>query len=134
MSQQNVELVHLAYETFNRRDLDAFLELMDPEVDFRPYERALEGGGTYHGHSGVGAWWRESFAVFPDLRVEVDQVRDLGDKTLTRGRLLGQGARSGALFERVLWHLVQWRNGKQVWWRAFETEAEALEAAGLEEQ
>ena len=34
MSQENVELVHRAYDAFNRRDLDAFLGFIDPEVDF----------------------------------------------------------------------------------------------------
>ena len=69
----------------------------------------------------------------PDLRVEPDEVRDLGDWTLTRGKLSGHGAESGALFERVLWHTVKWRNQKQVWWNAFDSEAAALEAVGLSE-
>jgi ketosteroid isomerase-like protein len=133
MSQENVELMHRAYDSFNRRDLDAFLALMDPNIEFIPYERALEGGGAYRGHSGVRSWWRDSFSVLPDLRVEAEEVRDLEDKTLVRGRLRGQGAESGALFERVLWHLVQWRDKKQIWWSAFESEADALAAAGLQE-
>ena len=32
MSQENVEVARQAYDAVNRRDLDAFLELMDPEV------------------------------------------------------------------------------------------------------
>ena len=133
MSRETVQLVRRAYDTFNRRDLDAFLELMDPAVEFIPFERALEGGGAYHGHSGVRSWWDSSFEVLPDLRVEPDEVRDLGDWTLTRGRLRGHGAESGARFDRVLWHIAEWRDKKQVWWSAFETEADALEAVRLRE-
>jgi ketosteroid isomerase-like protein len=96
MSQENVDLVRRAYDTFNRRDLDAFLELMDPDVEFIPFERALEGGGAYHGHSGVRNWWTDSFAALPDLRMRPDEVRDLSDWTLTRGRLSGHSAESGA--------------------------------------
>ena len=59
MSQENVELIQRAFEAFNRRDLDAFLELMAPEVEFTPYERALEGLGPYRGHDGVRTWWEE---------------------------------------------------------------------------
>src|SRR5205823_9476702 len=43
MSQENVELLHQALDTFNRRDLDAYLALHDPGVEFTPYERAVEG-------------------------------------------------------------------------------------------
>jgi ketosteroid isomerase-like protein len=32
MSQENVELARQAFEAFNRRDLDAYLTLMDNDV------------------------------------------------------------------------------------------------------
>jgi hypothetical protein len=35
MSRENVELVRRADATFNRRDLDGFLKLMDPGVGLR---------------------------------------------------------------------------------------------------
>jgi ketosteroid isomerase-like protein len=133
MSQENVELIRRAFDTFNARDLDAFLELMDPEVEFTPYERALEGLGPYRGHDGIRTWWEEAFAVLPDFRVEPREIRDLGDVTLTHGRLRGEGASSGAVFDRELWHVAEWRDKKQTWWGGFETEDEALEAAGLRE-
>jgi ketosteroid isomerase-like protein len=133
MSRENVELLHEAIDTFNRRDLDAYLATNDPEVEFTPYERAVEGLGPYRGHDGVRIWWEESFAVLPDLRAELYEVRALGDMTVARGRLRGTGAGSGASFERTLWLANEWRDKKTVWWRAFETEAEALEAAGRRE-
>jgi ketosteroid isomerase-like protein len=131
MSQENVELVYRAIDTFNRRDLRAFLELMDLDVEFTPYERAIEGLGPYRGHEGVRTWWEESFAALPDLNAELIEVRDLGDITFSRGRLSGTGAASGASFERTLWMANEWRDRKQVWWHAFESEAEALEAVEL---
>jgi hypothetical protein len=47
MSQENVERVYRAMDAFNRRDLDAFLALADPSVEFTPYVVGLE--GSYHG-------------------------------------------------------------------------------------
>ena len=133
MSHENVELHHRVMDAFNRRDLGAYLALTDPEVEFTPYEVSVQGGEPYRGHAGVRNWWEESFAVFPDLRAEVYEIRDLGDRTLVQGRLLGQGAGSGASIERALWATVGWRNKKIVWWGTFDNEAEALEAAGLSE-
>jgi hypothetical protein len=133
MSQENVELTYQVIDAFNRRDLGAYLALMDPEVEFTPYEVWVQGGEPYRGHSGVRSWWEESFAVFPDLRAEVYEMRDFGERTFTRGRIRGRGASSGASIERAMWLANEWRDNKTVWWSAFGSEAEALEAAGLEE-
>jgi len=43
---------HPAVDAFNRRDLDAYLELIEPDVELTPYERAVEGLGPYRGHGG----------------------------------------------------------------------------------
>jgi hypothetical protein len=134
MPQKYVELTHRVIGAFNRRDLGAYLELMDPDVEFTPYEVWVQGGEPYRGHAGVRTWWEESFAVFPDLRAEVYEVRDLeGRALLVHGRLRGQGAGSGAPIERAMWLAVEWSDDKEVWWCSFGSEAEALEAAGLRE-
>jgi len=134
MSKEKVDLHYHAIDLFNQRDLGAYLALMDPEVEFTPYEVWVQGGEPYRGHAGVRSWWEESFAVFPDLRAEVYEIRDSGDRTFASGRIRGQGAGSGASIERAMWLANEWRDGKCVWWCAFGSEAEALEAAGLSEQ
>lgn len=133
MSRENVELGYRANDAFNRRDLHAFLALMDPDIEFVPYEVSVQGGDAYRGHDGVRTWWEDTLGAFPDLRVEPHEIRDSGEMTFVRGRLAGRGGASGASFDRALWQAVRWRDGKIIWWRAFETEAEALEAVGLRE-
>jgi ketosteroid isomerase-like protein len=131
MSQENVEIVRGGHDTFNQRDLDGYLALHGPDVEFTPYERAIEGLGPYRGHDDVRRWWEEALEVFPDLKVELEEVRDLGSNlTLVRGRLRGHGAGSGTAFERAYWGLFRCRDERIVWWHAFQSEAEALEAAG----
>ena len=100
MSEGNVELTHRVIEAFNRRDLAGYLELVDPNVEFTPYEVWVQGGNPYRGHTGVKTWWEDSFAVLPDLKAEIYEVRDFGEKTLLHGRLRAQGAGSGAPVER----------------------------------
>jgi hypothetical protein len=130
MPQNYVELTHRVIDAFNRRDLGAYLELMDTEVEFTPYEVWVQGGEPYRGHAGVRTWWEESFAVLPDLRAETHEVRDLGERVLlVHGRLRGQGAGSGAPIERTMWLAVEWADDKEVWWCSFGSEAEAVEAA-----
>jgi|SRR5438270_6419879 len=133
MSQENVELMHRLMDAFNRRDLDAYRALIDPEVEFTPYEVSVQGGQPYRGHAGVQSWWEETFELLRDLKVEVYEVRDLGDRTFVRGRLRGEDAWSGAPIERTMWLVAEWRDRKMVWWCSFGSDAEALEAARLRE-
>jgi hypothetical protein len=72
-------------------------------------------------------------SVFPDFRGEPDEVRDLVDVKVVRGRLRGHGTVSDGFFEQTFWQIVKWRHKKCLWWHTFGSEAEALEAAGLRE-
>jgi ketosteroid isomerase-like protein len=129
MSRANVELTHQLIDAFNRRDLSTYLALMDPEVEFVPYEVYIEGGEPYRGHAGIRRWWEELFAVIPDVRGEVYEIRDFGRRTLVIGCIRGRGAGSGAPIERSMWLVTEWRDGKEIWWCGFSSEEEALEAA-----
>src|SRR3984893_19290343 len=59
------QLLGRAYEAFNRRDIDAALAIMHPEVD---WPNGME-GGRVHGHDAVRAYWTRQFTVI-DSRVE----------------------------------------------------------------
>jgi len=131
MSQENVDLARHAFDAFNRRDRDAFLALMDDDVEAESRLVAFEGG--YHGHEGVIRWWNSVLEIFPDYTLEVEEPRDLGDVTLTRFLARGHAAGSNTPLVDPAWIAGRWRDGKCLWWRICSTEAEALEAVGLSE-
>ncbi len=130
MSEENVELQQRAFDAFNRRDLDAFLELADRNVEFTPLNLELE-GGSYRGHDGVRSFWKDYLTVFPDFSVALEEVQDLGDVTVARVRLRGRGTGSDVPFEQPIWQVAEWRRKKCVWWHSFRGEHDALKAAGL---
>jgi ketosteroid isomerase-like protein len=134
MSQENVELIYRANDAFNRRDLDAFLALVDPDAEVTSPIAELEGGRPYRGHDGIRSWWEDLLGVSPDVNTEVDEVRDLGDVTVARVRLRGRGIESDAPLDQTTWQVAEWRYKKcVVRLRIFLSEADALEAAGLSE-
>jgi ketosteroid isomerase-like protein len=133
MSEENVELCYRANDAFNRRDLDAWLALSDPEVEFNTLILELEGSPSYRGHDGVRSWWEKLLGVFPDFSSEIEELRDLGDVTVMRVRQRAHGIESDAPTEQTAWLVTEWRDKKAIWWRAVRSEAEALEAAGLRE-
>ena len=126
LSQENVALAHRGFEAFNRRDLDAFLALLDDDVEGAPALASIE--GNYHGHAGIRRWWESLFEGLPDFTIDVVEVRDIDDLTLAVLRNHAHGAASGTLIEQRLWLVNEWRNSKVIWLQTFRSEAEALEA------
>ncbi len=131
MSEENVELAYRVIDAMNQRDLDAFLALMDEDVEAISRIVAVE--GSLHGHDGIRHWWKSWFDVFPDYQIEVVDVRDHGDLIIGALRAVGHGAGSEVPVQDTIWNAARWRRGKCVWWRVFNTANEALEAAGLSE-
>jgi hypothetical protein len=71
---------------------------------------------------------------FTDFTTGVVEAQDFGDVTLAVLRQRARGAGSDAPTEQSIWNVARWRWGKCIWWRAFDSRDEALEAIGLSEQ
>ena len=102
---------------------------MDEEVETVSRTAAIEGG--LHGHEGVRKWWENWLQAFPDLAIEVVEVRDFGNVFLTTVRLIGHGRGSDLPLQDEVFLVSWWRDGKVIRWQIVNSEAEALEAAGL---
>jgi ketosteroid isomerase-like protein len=133
MSQENIEAFKRALEAGNRRDFDALLEELDPEVEWHPAMQALLGGEAtvYRGPEGAREALRDLFDSFAELHLEISEVRDLGDRVLAHGRMRGRGTESGVEIESPWAYLLEFRNGKAIWVRAFLDPGEALGAEEL---
>ena len=131
MSQENVEIARKATEAFNRRDRDAWLPLMDPELEWRSPPEWPE-SGTVRGREAVwdfmvsidDAWEQENF--------EMVDVIDAGDGTLVaRYQRAVRGKTSGIADEFDYWWVGTFRGGRVLSHEWFATRDAALEAAGL---
>jgi NAD(P)-dependent dehydrogenase (short-subunit alcohol dehydrogenase family)/ketosteroid isomerase-like protein len=72
--ESHAELVRQAYAAFNRRDAEAGVALMDPEVDWPNVPK----GGFIHGRAQVREHWREQFRQ-ADARIEVAGIAESRD-------------------------------------------------------
>jgi ketosteroid isomerase-like protein len=127
MAQSDIDVVCGSHDAFRRRDLDAFVEYMDPGIEFTSL--VLEVEGTYRGHEGIRSWWNDILAVFPEWQPQVEDAREVGDRVVLRVRAEGAGTGSGIDQDRVIWQVAEVRDGRLRSWRFFRTEQEALVAA-----
>jgi ketosteroid isomerase-like protein len=135
MSQENVEAYKRGVDAFNRRDVEALLEELDPEVVMHLALRAMFGGEStaFRGHDEYREFLRDLDEAFAEFQVEISEIRDLGERLVTIGNLHDRGKESGAEVESPIGYVVDFKNGKAVRFRDYFDPKEALEAAGLSE-
>jgi ketosteroid isomerase-like protein len=133
MAQENVEQAKRALEAYNRRDVEALLEYLDPEIEWHPALPVLLGGEAtvYRGYDGVREFFRETDDVLAEIHVEYSEIRDLGDRVVAIGNIRARGKASGAATESPVATVSDVKNGKTIRVRTYLDPQEALEAAGL---
>ena len=135
ISKQNVEAFKRAVEANNRRDVDALVEELDPEVEWHPGLPALLGGEAtvYWGHEGARQLFRDLYEALAELHLEFSEILELDDLIVAIGRIRVRGREGGAEAEAPWNYVVQFKNGKAVLIRTYLDPKDALEAVGLRE-
>jgi uncharacterized protein len=132
MSQENVEIVRRQADAVNRRDVDAVLSDMDPEIEFIPRRAAVQ--GTYHGHKGIRDFFADTFETFDLFEATNEEIHDLGDRIVSIGKLRIRGKGGGVEVTVPTAIVLALRNGKIVRFEDFSERSRALEAVGLSKQ
>jgi ketosteroid isomerase-like protein len=107
-SPELVELVGMALEAANRRDLDAVMSSFAADALFEG--RAL--GDVFEGQAAIRAFIREWFGTYEELEYAIEEARDLGNGVVfavvvQNGRLPESTGRVG---QREGWVIV-WERG-----------------------
>jgi ketosteroid isomerase-like protein len=131
MSYENIELFKQGIDAFNRLDVEAYAQIITPDFEWFPAMPATVEGGGYRGRSGIETYYREVRDTWSELRVTIDEYRDLGDRMVALGRLQGCGIGSGVEVDTPLGIVVEMREQKVSRSTAYFDHGEALRAAGL---
>jgi ketosteroid isomerase-like protein len=135
MSQENVEIVRVLYDAFNRGELDAYLSVLDPEFVWHGPTEIPDLAGTYRGVEGVRRYLSKLMEVFNDYRMVPEEFIDAGDEhVLVLAREGGRGKGSGiAVQTNPTGHLWTVRDGRPARLDSYWERANALQAVGLEQ-
>ncbi len=131
MSQENVETVRRSFLAFNRRDIAAMLEGIDPDAEWVPIMAEFE-GRVYRGHGGVRRWIQDLEDHWEHFEVDAQEFHDLDDRVLALGCWRARGRVSGIGLETqsATWHF-HFKAGVIVRMQTYTDRTEGLEAAGL---
>lgn len=133
MSEENIALLRRAVDAYNRRDIPALLEELDPEVQWHPALPGLlsKGVHSYRGHDGIIRMFRDFYEVLDEIHFEYWDVRDFGERVVAIGQLRTRGKVSGAETVAAYANLAEVREGKGIRITGYLDPKEALEDAKL---
>ena len=126
MSEENVERIRAGFAAHSRGDIDAMVELYDPDAVF---ETLLL--GTHHGKEAIRRLYEENQTNQSGYAIEPVEMIDAGDKVVTVVQTRGTGPASQIALEDGFAFVHTMRNGLIVREQAFRNREEAVEAAGL---
>ena len=105
MSQENVETVRGAFETFSAEGVDAALPYFASDFVWYPTDRWLD-GFEYRGHDGVRRLATSFSENFDDFRYEIHEIRALQDRVVALVDMIGHIKHSGSEVSQQLGFIV----------------------------
>jgi ketosteroid isomerase-like protein len=135
-AQENIALINRGLDAFSRGDFDAAVEDMRPDIEwhvsFRLPDLPLD-KTVYRGPDEVQGLWAAFRSAWAKLTVALEEVVDAReDLVVVRTRFVGRGSASGIEVDRTVFYVFEIAAGKLKRLRPFDTEADALAAAGVE--
>ena len=131
VADADVELITRMLREWNSGDVEALLEVFDPEIEVRPALRAFLASMVYRGHDGVRSWYAETNEPWAELQAEPQRFIDAGERTVVvislHARVPGGRVDVGA----EIAHVVTIRDGRVVRLEGYDDADAALAAVGL---
>ena len=106
-ASQERDLLKFVYAAFNRRDIEAILPKMHPQVE---WPNGMEGGWV-HGREGVRAYWRRQWGVV-DPHVEPVSIEAADDgRTIVNVHQMVRDLTGTVLMDRMVLHVYSIADG-----------------------
>lgn len=127
MPSENLANLQAGYAAFARGDIDAVLEIMDPDIEWvLPDSTPL--GGRYHGRQEVLGFFGRLAELMEGLTVEPREYIEAGERIVVICHTTGRGR--GGTLDTDLCHVWRVRDGKGVEFLEFADTARMRAALG----
>ena len=130
MSEENVNIMRQGYDAFNRGDIDAVMDLLDPEIEWQEPDVGISPvRGTHHGPQAVA---NDVFGSVPEhwdeFQAVAEEFLDAGDRVVVLGHFRVRGKATGKTVDAPFAHVWTLRDGKAVYHHNYVDTATFLES------
>jgi ketosteroid isomerase-like protein len=133
MSQENVERIERLFKLYNRREIDAWVAMLAPDVEW--HVDPEDPDTTVHRGTEAAKRYVLQWAEVMNATVEAREIIEASDdQVVAWTRIESRGGRSGAQVELHLAWVFKLREGLVVRIQETQDRREALEAVGLSEK
>jgi ketosteroid isomerase-like protein len=130
VARELAETARQVIEATNRRDAEAALEVIDPEIECDATRLDLPDlSGVYRGYEEVFGWWWRWFEAWEDVRYEIEELVESGEDVVLGTRVHCSG-RDGIVVDLYFVNAMTIRDGKLVRNRLYRDMPTALAAVG----
>lgn len=130
VADADVELIARMVREWNSGDVNALLEVFDPDVEIRPALRTFLTSTVYRGHDGVRTWFEETNKPWAELHAEPERFAKAGERTLVVIALRARVPGGRVDVDAEIAHVVTIRDGRIVRMDGYENPAAALAELG----
>ena len=95
MASDREETVRQALAAFGARDLEALIDLVDPQIELRPVVSVWQ--RSYRGVAGVEEWFAEVSKIWHEFTIEADEISEVdAERMLVKGHWRGRATSAGS--------------------------------------
>jgi ketosteroid isomerase-like protein len=133
MSEANLDLVQRVFMAWQAGAIDRLDELLAEDVEWRPTPLSDTGYDVFRGRAGVHDWISAVSSRGAEIRNEISEMRDLGDRVLVLGRVIEKIDDRTRVDAELAW-LFHIYDGRIARGEGFVSRAEAFRAAGVTDE
>ncbi|HEX2233657.1 MAG TPA: nuclear transport factor 2 family protein [Thermoleophilaceae bacterium] len=130
MSEDNLRIVLAGLKLWNQGRFEEALELVHPDLEWRPGELFIDVDEVYRGHEGLMRFWEEFMLPFESITLQPARRAAGGDEVVIEAHFFARG-RHGTDVDVHAYQRYTMRDGKLARFEAYPTWDEAMAAAGL---
>ena len=122
------EILLVAYDAWNRGDREAWIELLDPEIEIHTSGVFPDMAPSYKGHDRARRFWRQLLDPWEEFRIEAEEITEEDDIVAAAIRFRARGSDSGVEVDMRFGNAILLRDGLAIALVNRRTREEALEA------
>ena len=127
---ETATVVHAAFAAFNAKDLQGWLERLDPDIRIRSrVVHATAGDDWFRGYAGAREWWEAIAGTYDQTELTDEAVVVDGDRAVITVR--ARFVVGGEAVEHTAWQAARFEGRRFGVWARYDSEDEAYAAAGM---